>query len=159
MNLTSESLIKQLDKVKQLESLKTFQLARLSKTLEHHGQSLIQDSNINLTGYRMLMIIDIFEEITLSDLSRVMLIDGAQISRAAKDLVVKEYIEYRPVPGNQRKKYLAHTDAGSSLLSVLKPRFAKREADLEKLLEEGGIEKMWEGISLLTEFFALDMQD
>lgn len=159
MNLTSESLTKQLDKVKKLESLKTFQLARLSKMLEHHGQSLVQSSNVNLTGYRMLMIIDVFEEITLSDLSRVMLVDGAQISRAAKDLVTKGYIEYRPVPGNQRKKYLAHTIEGSKLLDVLKPRFAKREADLEKLLKEAGIEEMWVGVNLITEFLSRELPD
>lgn len=158
MNLTSESLTKQLDKVKKLEALKTFQLARLSKLLEHHGQSLLQDSDLNLTGYRMLMIIDVFEEITLSDLSRVMLIDGAQISRAAKDLVAKEYIEYRPVPGNLRKKYLAHTATGAKLLGVLKPRFAKREADLEKLLKDQGIEEMWTGVNLITDFLSRDLQ-
>lgn len=157
MNLTSKNLTLQLDRVKKLEALKTFQLARLSKMLEHHGQTLVEDSNLNLTGYRMLLIIDIFEEITLSDLSRVMLIDGAQISRAAKDLVVKKYIEYRAVPGNQRKKYLAHTDAGSQLLQILKPRFEKREAEIEKLLKDDGIEEMWNGINLITDYISKDI--
>ncbi len=157
MNLTSDNLNRQLEKVKKLESLKTFQLARLSKMLEHHGQSLIEDSNINLTGYRMLVIIDIFEEITLSDLSRVMLIDGAQISRAAKDLVAKNYIEYRAVPGNQRKKFLAHTAEGSKLLQILKPRFAKREADIEKILKNEGVHEMWTGLNLITDFISQDL--
>lgn len=154
MNFSSESLTLQLDRVKELESLKTFQLARLSKVLENHGQSMLSDSNLNLTGYRMLLIIDIFDEITLSDLSRVMLIDGAQISRAAKDLVRKHYIEYRAVPGNQRKKFLAHTQAGTNLLKALKPRFNEREEDIAKLLEEAGAADMWAGVNLITEFYA-----
>jgi DNA-binding MarR family transcriptional regulator len=158
MNISSKSLERQLDQVKELESLKTFQLARLSKILEHHGQSMVQGSGVNLTGYRMLLIINIFDEITLSDLSDIMLIDGAQISRVAKDLVDKNYLEYRPVPGNQRKKYLAHTKDGSELLKLLKPRFNKREAGIAKLLKKEGIEEMWTGVNLITELVSREIK-
>jgi DNA-binding MarR family transcriptional regulator len=158
MNLSSKNLKQQLDQVKELESQKTFQLARLSKILEHHGQSIVQGSGVNLTGYRMLMIISIFDEITLSDLSNIMLVDGAQISRAAKELVHKNYLEYRSVPGNQRKKYLAHTKAGSELFKLLKPRFNEREANISKLLRKEGIEEMWAGVDLISEFVTQELE-
>lgn len=150
MKQTRSELEAQLEGMKTLETHLTFQLARLAKLLEQHGALLLAPEEINLTGYRMMMIIDIFEQITVSDLSRVMLIDAGLISRTAKDMVEQGLIEYHPVPNNQRKKYLSLTQAGHAAFARFKAHFDTREEQLSALLPVDHTGAFWTALNALS---------
>lgn len=157
MKLTSEQLSRRLQQLQTLESHLTFRLTRLSKLAEQQGHRLLKGVDLHLTSYRMILVVDIFEEITLSDLSQIMAIDGAQVSRTAKELCASELLEYRPVPGNQRKKYLAVTAAGEQLLAKLKPRFDERDQAIERALKEDGVKNLEHGIDVIADLILQDI--
>ncbi|MEM9139013.1 MAG: helix-turn-helix domain-containing protein, partial [Pseudomonadota bacterium] len=87
MALTTDHLLQQVARLEALNANLTFRISRMAKLLEAEGAQRLEGSGLNLTSYRMMMVIAIFEEISVSDLSKLMLIDRAQISRAASDLI------------------------------------------------------------------------
>ncbi|MEM9141020.1 MAG: MarR family transcriptional regulator, partial [Pseudomonadota bacterium] len=101
---------------------------------------------LNLTSYRMMMVIAIFEEISVSDLSKLMLIDRAQISRAASDLIEDGLLEAKADRTSKRKKLLALTEAGRAKLGPLKQRFNARQIDIEAALDAKGMAGLWHAI-------------
>lgn len=157
MKQTTSDLEAQLAGLKTLDGHLTFQISRLAKLFEQHGQMLLASDGVNLTAYRMLMIIDIFDQITLSDLSRVMLIDAGLISRTAKSLSTQGLINYRAVPNNQRKKHLVLTPKGADKLAALKPRFDAREDRFRATLDADSQDALWHAIRALSDQLSRDL--
>lgn len=135
MSLSTEHLLQRAAKLDALNAHLTFRISRMAKLLEVEGSQRLADSGVNLTSYRMMLVIDVFDEISVSDLSRIMLIDRAQISRSASELIERGLVEAHADKGSRRKKLLALTRDGRDLYEVLRMQFDDREKALEGMLD------------------------
>lgn len=151
MKLTSAALESQLEKVQELESQLTFRLAVLSKLLDQQVVALLKGTPLNLTSYRILIVVNTFEEISISDISRFNAIDRAQVSRTAVDLEKSGFVSFRGDPRSKRKKLVLLTEAGRAFLDEVRPKFEARRKALEQGLGPDAHEALWKGMSRLAE--------
>lgn len=151
MKLTSHELETQLRKVRELESRLTFRLAVLSKLLDQQALELLKGRDLNLTSYRILNVVDTFDAISISDLSRFAALDRAQISRTAADLVRRGLVEYASDPHSRRKKLVRLTDQGLALIEDIRPDFVERNRRLEEQLGPDDLQALWKGLTKLGE--------
>lgn len=142
MRFSSTELETQLEQVRELESRLTFRLSVLSKMLDQQGQELLRDTPLNLTSYRILLVVETFGAISISDISRFTALDRAQISRTAEALSGKGLVSFSADPGSKRKKIVGLTDEGATLIAKIKPRFAERD----RVLAEGLGPEMYEAL-------------
>jgi DNA-binding MarR family transcriptional regulator len=152
MDLASERLAEKLQNLDFLSQHLTFRISRLSKLLEVEGALRLQNTGINLTSYRMMLVIAIFGEISVSELSRTMLIDRAQISRAAADLIERGYLEPRADRASKRKKLLVLSRKGKAEMRKLKPLFDVRQTELLSLLNEDETRALWSVIQKFSRY-------
>lgn len=152
MALSTQALKDQIQRLDILNTNLTFRISRLSKVLEVEGAQRIAGSGVNLTGYRMMMVIGIFEEISVSDLSKLTVIDRAQISRAASELIERGLLEARADANSRRKKLLALTAAGQAQLAELKAPFAERQAEIEALLDPADLAGLSNAIEKISAY-------
>ncbi|MEM8648322.1 MAG: MarR family transcriptional regulator [Pseudomonadota bacterium] len=150
MTLSSTTLEQQLTRVRDLESRLTFRLSVLSKLLDQQAVALLDDAPINLTGYRILNVINTFGEISISDISRFCAIDRAQVSRAAAELSRQELVAFRSDPVSKRKKIVVLTAEGGALLNELSPRFLARNTTLNEVLGAERREALLDAINRLS---------
>ena len=149
MRLTSLELESQLKKVRELESRLTFRLTVLSKILDQQSLELLKGSGINLTSYRVMHVVDTFEAISISDISRFAALDRAQISRTAAELERRGLVAYGDDPQSKRKKLVRLTPAGLALLDEIRPKFVERNRRLEEQLGPEAYEGLWKGLTKL----------
>lgn len=154
MDLSPEALTQRLQQIERLNTHLTFRISRMSKLLEMDGIARLAGSGVTLTCYRMMLVIEIFEQISVSDLSKIMVIDRAQISRAATDLIERGLLEARSDRASKRKKLLALSKAGLLEFEALKALFAGREDVIEGLLTEDGLKGLWQAIDKITSHLA-----
>jgi DNA-binding MarR family transcriptional regulator len=154
MDLSPETLTQRLQQIQRLNTHLTFRISRMSKLLEVEGIVRLQGSGITLTCYRMMLVIEIFEEISVSDLSKIMVIDRAQISRAATDLIERGLLEARADRASKRKKLLALSDAGREKFETLNALFADRQETIEGLLTDDDLKGLWQAIDKITNHLA-----
>ena len=112
MFVESEEARNRLEALAHLETHLSFRISRLSKLLDNQAARLLTGSGLTLTGYRILFVLSIFRETTAADLSRLMVMDRAQISRAVSGLIGEGSISNRPDPTNRRKRLLRVTESG-----------------------------------------------
>lgn len=154
MTITSKELERRLAKVRTLESNVTFQFATISKLMDQDAQTLLVDTPLNLTGYRVMKMVETFESISIADLSRHMVTDSAQISRVATDLGSKGLVAFQSDPKNKRRKLVTLSADGEALMQSLAPRFAERRAAVETLLGKDTIAQLHESFAKLVEHFS-----
>ncbi len=154
MALTSKELEIQLERVRTLESNVTFQFSIISKLMDNNAISLLTDTPLNLTAYRLIRTVEVFDEISIADLSRHMVTDNAQISRTASDLGNKGLVEFRADPKNKRRKLVVLSADGKTLMAKLAPRFEARRASVEECLGEQAIEDMHKSFVKLVDHFS-----
>lgn len=152
MLVSAKTLEHQLEKVRELESRLTFRLSVLSKLLDQQAQELLKNTEINLTSYRILNIINTFSTVSISDISRFCGIDRAQVSRSAVDLEKLGLVVFSHDPTSQRKKLVSLSEAGHALLAELHPRFLARNEDFYGLLGAERHAALTEAINILTEY-------
>jgi DNA-binding MarR family transcriptional regulator len=152
MDFSKDALTERLQNLEELNTHLTFRISRLSKLLEVEGAARLADSGINLTAYRMLLVIEIFGEISVSDLAKVMLIDRALISRAASDMIERGLLDARSDPASRRKKLLALTGPGRDVFVELRDRFDARQAEVEALLSGESLEGLWSSIDAISRY-------
>ncbi|MEM7213434.1 MAG: MarR family transcriptional regulator [Pseudomonadota bacterium] len=158
MSLNTDDLLRRVANLEALNSHLTFRISRMAKMLEVEGAKRLSGSGINLTAYRMMLVIEVFEEISVSDLSRIMLIDRAQISRAASQLIERDLIEARSDKTSRRKKLIALTPEGAAVYARLRARFDEREASLTAALEPDQ-RALWSAIDGLSSWLEQEIED
>lgn len=151
MLVSAKALEHQLEKMRELESRLTFRLSVLSKLLDQQAQELLKDTEINLTSYRILNIINTFSTVSISDISRFCGIDRAQVSRSAVDLDKRGLVVFSNDPTSQRKKLVSLSDTGQALLAELHPRFLARNEEFYALLGPERRAALTDAINILTE--------
>lgn len=141
------------ENVRAVESLLTFRLSVLSRRLDQQAAALLAETSLTLTAYRMLVVIEAFGEISISDISRFCAIGRAQIGRTAAELERRGLVEFRSDGGNRRKKLVAATKAGLELLERASPAFRERSRALDERLGEERREALMESLNRLSELF------
>lgn len=141
------------ENVRELESLLTFRLSVLSRRLDQQAAALLAGTSLTLTAYRMLVVIDAFGEISISDISRFCAIGRAQIGRTAVELEQRGLVEFRSDGGNKRKKLVATTKAGSEILEQTNPAFRDRSRVLDECLGVERREALMDSLDRLSELF------
>ena len=152
MALSTRALKEHIQRLDVLNANLTFRISRLSKVLEVEGAQRIAGSGINLTGYRMMMVIGVFGEISVSDLSKLTVIDRAQVSRAATELIDRGLLEARADANSRRKKLLALTHTGQARLADLNETFADRQTDIETMLDQAELEGLTSAIEKISAY-------
>ncbi|MEM6728867.1 MAG: MarR family winged helix-turn-helix transcriptional regulator [Pseudomonadota bacterium] len=132
MNITTEHLQDQMKKLSRLNGLLPYRINKVSKLLESEAALRLKGTGINLTTYRMMVMVEIFEEITVSDLARLMVIDRAQVSRLASDMTEQGLLTSKPDKSNKLKKLLMLTQAGHARYDELRMRFEGRSDIIAK---------------------------
>ena len=148
--MTAQLLEEQLEAVRELESRLTFRLSVLSKLADHEATELLRDVPISLAAYRVLSVVDTFEEISLSDISRFNAIDRAQVTRSSASLEEQGLVEFRADARSKRKKLVVLSSQGKELLEKVKPRFVERRNALEAAIGEEDLEHLWIGLKKLA---------
>lgn len=152
MNISALKLALQARKIEALNSHITFRISQMSKLLEVEAAGRLAGTGVSLTSYRILMIVEIFGEITAADLSRFMVIDRAHISRAATDLIERGMLLVGADRSSKRKKLLSLSEDGQALTDRLHARFSARNAAIEELLTPDELESLWSAIEKITDF-------
>ena len=153
MHINSRDLQDQLVQIRRLESRLTFQITVLSKLIDSHGHSLLQDTELSLTAFRIMCVVRNFDLISISDAARFSGIDRAQVSRCAADLALRGYVHYASDPRNKRKKLLQLTALGTQCLDRLSPPFLQRNAELEELLGQDRLDVLADAIAIMARYF------
>ena len=154
MFVESEEARNRLEALAHLETHLSFRISRLSKLLDNQAARLLTGSGLTLTGYRILFVLSIFRETTAADLSRLMVMDRAQISRAVSGLIGEGSISNRPDPTNRRKRLLRVTESGETRLDGVRQRFRERQQLLESLLAEDELGGLSTAIDRLSRHLA-----
>lgn len=131
MSSVIDSLQLSLRQHREQESNLTYVVSILAKKLDVQAQAIVRDYGLNLTGYRILRNVQIFEQMSVSELSRNMLVDRAQISRSVQELEKKGLVSAQSSATNQRQKLVVLTPKGIDLMEELRPTFEERRAKLE----------------------------
>ena len=139
--------------VSALESLLTFRLSVLSRRLDQQATGLLAGTSLTLTAYRMLVVIEAFGEISISDISRFCAIGRAQIGRTAAELERRGLVEFRSDGGNRRKKLVAATKEGLEILDRFRPAFRERSQALDERLGAEQREALMDSLNRLSELF------
>lgn len=151
MQLNSNALKIQLEKMGDLESRIAFQMSVVSKKLDQYANTLLKDSPINLTAYRVLNIVNTFGGSSISDISRSTAMDRAQISRIAVELEKKGLVLFAKDGANKRKKLVVLSESGLELVESLLPVFQERRKKVRELLGEEVYDSMLVGLVKLVE--------
>ena len=151
MSLSTNDLLERVAKLEALNTHLTFRISRMAKLLEVEGAERLAGSGINLTAYRMMLVIQVFGEISVSDLSRIMLIDRAQVSRAGADLIERGLVEARADRISKRKKLLALTTEGEAVYIDLRARFDARETALTETIGDD-LEALWTSVNRISDW-------
>ena len=141
------------ENVRQLESLLTFRLSVLSRRLDQQAAALLAGTSLTLTAYRMLVVIEAFGEISISDISRVCAIGRAQIGRTAAELDRRGLVEFRSDGKNGRKKLVVSTKAGLKILEQVDPAFRERGRALDECLGAEQREALMDSLNRLSGLF------
>ncbi|MEM9970335.1 MAG: MarR family transcriptional regulator [Pseudomonadota bacterium] len=151
MELSARSLENRLGRVRDLESRFTYRMSMLCKTLDLEASELLRGTPVTLTAYNVLIVVETFDQISISDISRFNVMDRAQVSRTANDLGRRGYVSFSDDPHSKRKKMVSITQKGKDLLEELLPSFEKRRAALEEKLGPEGFSALWIGMDRLHE--------
>lgn len=151
MPLSSKSLEDRLARVRDLEDQLTFRLSVLSKLLDQQAQALLEGTQINLTSYRILIVIHTFGEISISDLSRFCAIDRAQVSRSAVGLGRKGLVAFREDAVSKRKKIAVLTESGQELIDRFASSFAERDRRYDEALGPDRRAALIDAVNVLTD--------
>ncbi|MBT8154274.1 winged helix DNA-binding protein [Epibacterium ulvae] len=140
-----------------LEVHLSFRISRLCKLLDNHAIKNLKHPDLNLTDYRILLVLDIFNEASAAELSRLMVIDRAQISRSVGALRKAEFLTERSDPGNKRRKLLSLTDKGRATLAEEEPFFTDRQNMFEDMLTREELSGLMVAIDKLSRHLAQDL--
>ncbi|WP_341212201.1 MarR family winged helix-turn-helix transcriptional regulator [uncultured Limimaricola sp.] len=138
----------------ELEQRLSFRISRLSKLLDTHAARQLAVHDTSLTSYRILMVLGIFKETTAADLSRLMVIDRAQISRAVSDLLAQGLLEQQPDPANRRKRLLRLSPEGQAALATFEPGLLDRQKIFTELLDDAELEGLTRAVDKITRYLA-----
>ncbi|MEM1152336.1 MAG: MarR family transcriptional regulator [Pseudomonadota bacterium] len=151
MNFSAHELESQMRKLSQLNGHLTYRITKLSKLLETEATLRLRGSGVNLTTYRIMMVVSIFEEITVSDLARLMVIDRAQVSRIASEMTKQGLLTSKPDRSNKLKKLLMLTQSGHERYREIRANFGERSEVITAHATEDELNILWRLIERVSQ--------
>ncbi|MEM9756657.1 MAG: MarR family transcriptional regulator [Pseudomonadota bacterium] len=115
----------------------TYPLARLNAKLTAQAARLLkQRSELSLTQWRLMVVIDSKGSASLAEVIRFLDYDKGQMSRVAKDLVSRGLLKATPSKSDQRVSKLSLTADGEAAFRQAAPHMARRRQHLLHALTE-----------------------
>lgn len=126
-----------------LKSFVTFRLARLQSRLNAQAMRLLKaHSDLSLTEWRVLGVIALLEQGTLSDIVRETELDKGQLSRGITSLVKKGYLRSKVNKSDQRQHNLHLTQSGQALHDTILPVMRNRQRHLTAEIDPVALDTM-----------------
>jgi DNA-binding MarR family transcriptional regulator len=120
-----------------LRTFLTYRLSRLQAQLNSQAQHILrQHSDLGQTEWRVLLLVHSQGEGTMAQVVRDGDIDKAQVSRAVKALLDKQYLTRHADPADQRQAILTLTETGLALYERVVPLMRTRQKWLTSGLSE-----------------------
>lgn len=127
-----------------LKAFITFRLNRLQASLNSQAQHILRTyCDIGQSEWRVLLLVVEHGESTMAQIVREGQMDKAQVSRAVKALVGKEYLASRTDPDDQRQSILTVTDSGGAVHKRVLPHMQARQRNLLAGLQDADIEQLY----------------
>jgi len=121
----------------ELEDFITFQLSRLQNALNSQASHILKiHSDLSLTEWRAISLINSKQSTTLAQLSRMGSLDKGQLSRAIKRLIGNGYVGSAGDPDDQRRSILTLSPKGQAIHTLLLPIMRQRQRALTSELSE-----------------------
>ncbi|MEM1375188.1 MAG: MarR family transcriptional regulator [Pseudomonadota bacterium] len=139
-----------MQKLSELNGHPTYRITKLSKLLESEAMFRLKGTGINLTTYRIMVVVSIFEEITVSDLARLMVIDRAQVSRLATEMTKQGWLTSKPDKSNKLKKLLMLTQEGRTRYDAIREIFKDRADLITECATEEELAVLWKIIDRVS---------
>ncbi|MEL6550738.1 MAG: MarR family transcriptional regulator [Pseudomonadota bacterium] len=151
MNLSAPELEDQMRKLNTLNGHLTYRITKLSKLLEAEAAIRLRDTGTNLTTYRIMLLVSIFDEITVSDLARLMVIDRAQVSRLSTEMTRQGLLTSKPDRTNKLKKLLMLTPDGERHYAELRDKFEDRATIITDHATEEELNVLWKLVDRVSQ--------
>ncbi|MEM7404376.1 MAG: MarR family winged helix-turn-helix transcriptional regulator [Pseudomonadota bacterium] len=119
-----------------LEAELPFQVALLARLLERHIARLLAPHGLTLGPYRILHTVAAFGRMTQVELTRYVVIDKAQVSRATAQLEAAGLLETQSDEFDARRKWLRLSTSGRQKLADLRGELEERLDGLHEALGE-----------------------
>ncbi|WP_299297174.1 MarR family winged helix-turn-helix transcriptional regulator [uncultured Tateyamaria sp.] len=120
-----------------LSGFLTFRLSRLQAQINSQAQYILSThSDIGQTEWRVMILVADVGQSTMAAVVREGQIDKAQVSRAVKSLIRKEYMDSHVDPSDHRQSILALTASGRALYDRVLPMMRERQKVLMADLSE-----------------------
>ena len=155
--LDADQVRARLEALSEMEERLSFRITRLSKLLDSHATRQLAGSRLNLTAYRIVMVLNIFKETSAADLARLMVIDRAQVSRSVSELIALGLLTERPDPTNKRRKLLRLTEEGQAELDLVAPHLIRRQKMFNTLLTDDEMAGLSSAIDKLSRYLAREL--
>ncbi|MEM1048374.1 MAG: MarR family transcriptional regulator [Pseudomonadota bacterium] len=133
-----------------LTSFVTFRLARVQNRLNVQATATLSaHSDLSLTEWRMISLINASGETSAADLSRTAQMDKGQISRALKSLAAKGYIASRTSASDQRQSLLRLSAEGAAVHRRLVAIMRRRQERLTDTMSDAELATFYAALEKL----------
>ncbi len=127
-----------------LTSFVTFRLARVQNKLNAQASAMLSaHSDLSLTEWRMISLINASGETSAAELSRTAQMDKGQISRALKSLTAKGCVATRTSASDQRQSLLSLSPAGIAIHRRLVAIMRRRQERLTQAMSDTELETLY----------------
>ena len=147
-----------IDGIATLEERLPFRFALLSRLLDRQMTRVLAPHGMTLGPYRILITISAFGELSPAEITRYVVIDKAQVSRATAELERAGLIEAVRDPKRPRRKWLRLAPAGVEKLAQMEPDTTRRIDGLTAQLDDDELEVLLGAIDKLTRHVAADLE-
>ena len=135
-----------------LRAFLTFRLARLQAQINSQAQHILRThSDVGQTEWRVLILVADMGQSTMATVVRDGQIDKAQVSRAVKALIKKDYLSSEIDPSDHRQSILSLTPAGYAVYERVVPLMRARQKHMTDTLTPDEVATMFSVIDRLEE--------
>lgn len=127
-----------LDRSARLDEMVTYRLARLQAKLNTQATKILKkNGGLTLTQWRVLVVLDLRDEVNLALLVRETKFDKAQLSRSTKTMIENGLLNATPSESDQRQTMLSMTAKGRAAFEkALLPMRSRQRQLLAALSDE-----------------------
>lgn len=122
---------------KPLNQLISYRLARVQSRLNAHATRILKDNGgLTLMQWRVLVVLNTYDESSVAHITRVTQFDKALISRTVKSLVEVGRVTLHPHQSDLRSHVLTMTPAGRKVFETAAPHMFARQRNLTRVMSD-----------------------
>jgi len=122
----------------------TFKLARLQNNLNAQATALLKArAGLTLVEWRLIILLRMYENASMTELSGHAQMDKGQLSRKIKSMVAKGLLRVETNKDDQRVQHIQITDAALQISKEMLPTMERRQALLLAEVSEADLETFY----------------